>query len=320
VNPQWRPNKKLILDAGLRLQVSPARLGLQSYELTTLASGTAVYNFIPNWHIKLNYAQGFRPPVFNNTNSNGEAVQIDGRSDLKVETSDAVQAEVNARIFKGKRRIRELSFRADYAYTRLQNTIQIIAGRYQNTADRGIHTAEALAKLYIVGGHRLELAYTFMRMNTADKGIHKSMPEHMFHLGGVWNLVNDRVTLATDLRVVGAMEDPNRIVEHRGYREAGPDDMYPLGTILTPQGTPSPAGIKSATSDLVLDRLPPVADLSIALTYTPTEKLVVRGSFLNVLNARYYHPDAFFDYEPRLEFLPNPAEDWRAYLSASYLY
>jgi len=51
-----------------------------------------VWNFIPNWHLKLNYTQGFRPPVFNNTVSNGEDLQINGNPKLNVETSDAVQA------------------------------------------------------------------------------------------------------------------------------------------------------------------------------------------------------------------------------------
>jgi outer membrane receptor protein involved in Fe transport len=325
INPQWRPTKKLILDAGARAQVAPSRLGNQSYPLTTLFSGTAVWNFVPNWHMKLNFAQGFRPPVFNNTNSNGEAVQIDGRPDLKVETSDAAQGEINARIFKGQRRIRELSFRVDYSYTRLQNTIQVVSGRYENTADRGIHSAEALAKLYVVGGHRLELAYTFLRVNTADKGIQKSMPEHMFHLAGVFNVVDHKLTFETDLRVVGATEDPNRLIEHRGYHEAvggevDPSTGMPIlpGTIISPNGTPG--RIRSAPSDLVLDRLPPAADLGFGLTYTPTSSLVVRGTMFNAFNARYYQPDIFNDYEPRLEFLPNPWEDWRAYVSAQYTF
>lgn len=316
VNPQWRPRKTLILDAGVRAQAAPARLGNQSYDLTTLFSGTAVWNFVPNWHLKLNFAQGFRPPVFNNTNSNGEAVQLDGRPDLKVETSDAAQVEVNARIFKGKRRIRELSFRTDYSYTRLQNTIQVVSGRYENTADRGIHSVEALAKLYIIGGHRIELDYTFLRVNTADKGVLKSLPEHMFHLTGVWNLIDDTLALTTDLRVVGAIEDPNRIIEYRGYRETTAADPLPVGTIVDGDGMPGL--VRSEPSHLVLDRLPPAADLTVGVTFTPMRSVTVRGSVFNAFNARYYQPDIFFDYEPRLEFLPNPWEDWRAYLSVQY--
>ena len=320
VNPQWRPVKKLILDAGARLQIAPESLGKQSYPLTSLFSGSAVWNFVPGFHLKLNLAQGYRPPVFNNTNSNGEAVQIDGRPDLKVETSDAAQAELNGRLFKGERRIRELSFRVDYSYTRLQNLIQVVSGRYENTADRGIHSAEALAKLFVQGGHRLELGYTFLRINMADKGIHRSMPEHMFHLAGVFNLIDDKLTAVTDLRVVGAMEDANRLIEYRGYRYAGPNDPsgYPEGTILDPTGVPG--AFNSGPSQIVMDRLPPAADLELGLAWTPTRRLTVRGTVYNVFNARYFQPDAFFDYEPRLEFLPNPWEDMRAYLSASLSY
>lgn len=329
VNPQWRPTKKLILDGGARLQISPESLGEQSYPLTRLFSGTAVWNFIPNWHLKLNYAEGFRPPVFNNVSSNGEAVQIDGAPDLKVETSQAFQGEVNARIFKGERRIRELSFRADYSYTKLTNLIQIVSGRYLNTADRAMHSGEALAKLYIQGGHRIELAYTFLKVLTRDKGVHKSFPEHMFHLSGVYNVIDEKLTMFTDLRVVGAMEDPNRLVEHRNYGYVdflmvdtngdGVPEMVPVIPGTVANTTTQTAGpLRSASTDLTLDRLPPAADLSLGFTYTPTRSLSVKGTVFNAFNARYYQPDAFFDYEPRLEFLPNPWEDVRIYVSATY--
>lgn len=313
-NPQWRPTKKLILDAGARLQMSPESLGIQSYPLTRIFSGTAVWNFIPDWHLKLNYAEGFRPPVFNNVTSNGEAVQIDGDVDLKVETSQAAQAEVNARVFKGDRRIRELSFRVDYSYTKLHNLIQIVSGRYVNTADRAMHSGEALAKLYVQGGHRIELAYTFLKVFTRDKGVHKSTPEHMFHLSGVYNVLDDKLTMFTDLRVVGAMEDPNRLVEHRDY---GYSDVPIPGTVIN-EATGATGPLLSKSTDLTLDRLPPAADLSMGMTFTPTAALSIRGTVFNAFNSRYYQPDAFFDYEPRLEFLPNPWEDWRFYVTATY--
>jgi hypothetical protein len=38
----------------------------------------------------------------------------------------------------------------------------------------------------------------------------------------------------------------------------------------------------------------------------------------NAFNARYYQPDVFQSYEPRFEFLPNPYEDIRGYLTATY--
>jgi len=304
--PQYRPNKKLILDAGGRVQVAPDSMGSVSYPANITIAGTVVYNFIPNWHLKINYAQGFRPPVFNNTSSNGEAVQIAGRPDLKVEESDATQVEVNARIFKGERRIRELSFRVDGSYTRLTNLIQVSAGNYGNSGDRAITSAEFLGKLYVQGGHRLELGYTWMRATTADRGRLRSLPEHWFNLATVFNLVTDELVATTNLKIVGAAEDPNRLVEYRGstYDAMG----YPTNAVnVNP-------------TDLVLDRLPPIAELSLGVTWTPMDKLSVRASIYNALFSHHYQPDAFFDYEPHLEYLPNPYEGFRAYLSALYQY
>jgi len=307
INPQVRPNKKLILDAGGRVQVAPDSLGSVGYPVTFTTAGTIVYNFIPNWHLKLNYAQGFRPPVFNNTSSNGEAVQIAGDPDLKVETSDAMQAEINARIFKGDRRIRELSFRLDGSYTRLTNLIQVTQGAYANSGDRGISSVEFLGKLYVQGGHRLELAYTWMRSATADRGLIKSLPEHWFNFSTVFNLVTDKLTGTTNLKIVGASEDPNRLVEYRGssYDPA-------TGYVMNP--------VTVAASDLAFDRLPPIAELSVGLTWTPVEKLLVRATVYNALLQHSYQPDVFFDYEPHLEYLPNPYEGIRAYFSAMYQY
>src|SRR5207249_4882017 len=131
---QLRPTKKLILDGGVRLQAAPKVATLdRSYGLTPTLSAAAVYEFTPGWHLKFNYAEGFRPPVFQDTDSNGEAVQIDGDPNLSVETSKSGQAEINARLLKGVKRIRELDVRADYSYTELQNFIAFIGGRHANT-------------------------------------------------------------------------------------------------------------------------------------------------------------------------------------------
>jgi outer membrane receptor protein involved in Fe transport len=308
VNPQLRPNKKLILDAGARVQVAPEQLGSVAYDMRVTTAGTIVWNFIPNWHLKLNYTQGFRPPVFNNTSSNGEAVQIAGDPNLKVETSDAMQAEINARVFKGSRRIRELSFRIDGSYTRLTNLIQVNAGAYGNSGDRGISSGEFLGKLYVQGGHRLELAYTWMRVASEDRGLFKALPEHFFNFTTVFNLVTDKLTATTNLKVTGAAEDPNRLVEYR-------DTMYDANGYVPPAQV-----LTVNATDMTLDRLPPIAELSLGLTWTPVQNLLVRATVYNALLQHHYQPDPFFDYEPHLEYLPNPYEGIRAYLSAMYQY
>ena len=313
VDPQWRPSKKLILDAGIRVQASPVSLGIQGYDPNITGSGTLVYNFAEGYHLKLNFAQGFRPPVFNDIVSNGAAIEIGGSPNLKVETSQAEQAEINGRIFKGERRIRELSFRADYSYTTIDNFIQLVAGRYQNSAERGLSSAEFLGKLYLQGGHRIELGYTWLRVQTADIGTFKALPENWFSLGGVWNLVDGRLTATTTMMVIGAMQDPNRMVEYRNY---GYDQYGHIVDLTTMQ----PANIVVTPSENVLDTLPAQYNLEVGLTWTPTKRMRVRATVFNALDGRYYTPDAFGDYQPRLEFVPMPIEDFRAYLQASYAY
>jgi outer membrane receptor protein involved in Fe transport len=306
INPQWRPNKKLIFDLGGRLQVAPDALGKISYPLNTTVAGSFVWNFIPDWHLKLNYAQGFRPPVFNNTTSNGEGVQIGGNPDLEVETSDAAQAEINARIFKGQRRVRELSFRIDGSYTRVNNLIQIQSGQYTNSGERGLASVEFLGRLYVQGGHRIELGYTYLRGVDSERGTLRNLPEHWFELATVFQLVSDKLSATTRLRVTGAAEDSNRLVE---YRDIG----------FNAEGEPTSSTSVDAT-DVVLDRLPPVAELSLGMQYMPTKSLAVRLTAYNALVSHAYMADAIGDYEPHLEYLPNPYEGFRAYLSAMYAY
>jgi outer membrane receptor protein involved in Fe transport len=311
VNPQLRPSKKLILDAGARVQVAPEDLGTVGYPVNFTVAGALVWNFIPNWHMKLNYAQGFRPPVFNNTSGNGEGIQFGGRPDLSVENSDAMQAEVNARIFKGERRIRELSFRLDGSYTRLTNLIQINAGRYGNSGDRSVASGEFLGKLYIKGGHRIEMAYTWMRIATADRGLIRSAPEHWFNFTTVASLINEKLVGTASLKVTGSAEDPNRLVEYRDITY-GPD-----GRPMSPTGAP---GVDVYPTDLTFDKIPPVADLTLGLTWTPVQNFLLRATVYNALMQHAYQPDIFFDYEPHAEYMPNPYEGIRAYLSAMYQY
>ena len=306
LNPQFRPNKQLIFDIGARVQVAPEALGLISYPVNTTLAGTVVWNFIANWHLKVNYAQGFRPPVFNNTVTNGEAVNITGNENLKVETSDSTQVEVNARIFKGERRIRELAFRVDGSYTRLTDLIQISSGNYRNTPERRIASAEFLAKLYVQGGHRLELGYTYLKVATDDKGLYRNLPEHSFSLASVFSLVANKLSATGTLRVSGAAEDPNRLTEYRGLT-------------FDANGNPM-TQVQTEATDLVMDRLPPIAELSLGLLYAPTSKLTVRATAYNALVGHNYQPDVNYDYEPHLEYLPSPYEGFRAYLSAMYQY
>ncbi len=309
---QIRPSKKLILDGGVRLQAAPELAPKdRGYGLTPTFSAAAVYEFVPDWHLKFNYAEGFRPPVFQNTDSNGESVQIDGSPDLKVEYTRAVQGEVNARLLKGKKGIRELDIRADYSYTIMQNYIAFIGGRHANTDDRGIHSAELLAKLYLRGGHRFELGYTFNYIDMADKGAYHSMPNNWFNLSAV-NPLTGKLELATVLRVYGAFEDPNRRVEARNLSQ----DMMTGAAFST-----DPMQVVSVTAtEVVMDRIAPAAELQVGLHWQPTEKASVQATLYNAFSNERGSYDNANDLEPRLEITPFTFEAYRFFVSGSYTF
>jgi hypothetical protein len=108
------------------------------------------------------------------------------------------------------------------------------------------------------------------------------------------------MTATTNLKITGAAEDSNRMVDYTGATAMSPVTVNP--------------------TDLVLDRIPPMAELSFGLTWMPRPKIAVRATIYDALWGHYYQPDVFFDYEPHLEYLPNPFEGFRAYLSALVQY
>ncbi len=305
----WRLSDAVMLDGGVRVQAAPAAIGKRDYEPQLLGSGALVYKFLPRWHMKVNYTQGFRPPVFNNTDLNGEAVSFPGSPDLQPERSEAYQVEVNARI-PTPRRVREIALRADYSYTVLDNLIAFPQGQYVNGGERGIHSAEFLGQLNIDGGHRVDLSYTWLRVRADDLGDVAGLPEHWFSLGVVARL-NARLSFTTTARVTSAFADPNRLVE---YRDLSFGDN---GSI-----SPDPASGQSVVVqpyELVLDRIPPAVDLNAGLQVTGMdERLVVRATVYNALDARNYQPDATNSHSPRLDILPNPYERIAFFLTASY--
>jgi outer membrane receptor protein involved in Fe transport len=307
---QWRPSSRLVIDGGVRFQVAPASLGSVSYDPVVLGSGALVYRLAKNWHAKLNVTQGFRPPVFNNTNSNGEAVQIAGDPALEVETSTAYQAEINARLLKGRKQIRELTFRADYSYTILDNYIGTVNGQYANTARRGMSSAEAFAKLYLKGDHRLELGYTWLRIDASDLGRIKGVPEHWFNVGGVVSVVRDKLELNGNVRVLGAFEDPNIRADVRGL-------AYDPVTGQAAISDPMQSTIVQ-TTELTLDRVPPSAELQLGVRWQVMKGVMLAATASNVFNSRHYQPETFYEFEPRNEFLPNPYEDFRFFASLTF--
>jgi hypothetical protein len=71
----------------------------------------------------------------------------------------------------------------------------------------------------------------------------------------------------------------------------------------------------------VLDRIPPAGELEIGIRYRGwKDRLTISATAYNALDAKHYQPDAFMDYEPRNEYIPNTYERFRFFASASVAY
>jgi outer membrane receptor protein involved in Fe transport len=299
---QWRIVQQLTIDGGVRIQKG---FGQLPYDLVPLGSAAIVYNFLPDFHVKVNYSTGFRSPVFQNTSTVAGGVSFGANPNLKNENSQSFQGELNARVLRNVRKIRELELRGDYSYTVLANVIQLHAGLYGNTGKRAIHSAEGYAKLYLQGDHFLQASYTYLYSTTTDSGIIRSLPNHWVSLGGSFNLVKNLLDVNVNLWVLGAVEDPNRYWS------------TPAGSVGYPGYTTGTASAK--TSDITLDKLTPVANLQLGFRLRfLRDKLQFSGQFYNVLNQRYYYPDFFYDITPTVEMNPTPAPGFNFFANASY--
>jgi outer membrane receptor protein involved in Fe transport len=302
VDAQWNPFQKLTIDGGVRIQKG---FGDLDYDLVPLGSAAVVYNFLPDYHVKLNYATGFRSPVFQNTSIPAGGVSFGSNPNLKTEGSQSFQGELNGRLLRNVRKVRELELRADYSYTVLSNLIQIRGGLYGNTGKRLIHSAEGYAKLYLNGDHFLQASYTYLNSTTTDAGVVRTTPNHWVVLGASFNIVKNLLDLNMNLSIFGAYEDANRV---------------PTGLSGPMTGNGVYTGTTTAsTSDLAFDRLTPVADVQLGFRLRfMKDKLQVSGQFYNVLNQHYYFPDNFSDLTPTIEMTPLPAPGFNFYANVSY--
>ncbi|MCU1276930.1 MAG: TonB-dependent receptor [bacterium] len=301
VDAQWRPFQKLTLDGGVRIQKG---FGDLPYDLVPLGSAAIVYNFLPDYHVKLNYATGFRAPVFQNTSIPAGGISFGSNPLLKTEASQSFQGELNARLLRNVRKVRELVLRADYSYTVLSNLIQIRSGIYGNSGKRAIHSAEGFAKLYLNGDHFLQASYTYLNSTTTDAGVIRTTPNHWVVLGASFNLVKNLLDVNMNLAVFGAYEDVNRV---------------PTGSTSIAGGGEFTGTSTARPSDLTFDRLTPVANLQLGFRLRfLKDRLQFSGQFYNVLNQHWYYADNFTDLTPTIEMTPLPAPGFNFFASASY--
>lgn len=311
---QIRLRDRLIIDGGVRYQqgfglrhYAPPRLlqealrPIGSYPAQVLGQGSLVVQLHPGYHLKLTWSQGFRPPVFNNLVANGGAVAFAGNPNLAVERSQAFQGELNARVLRGVRNIRELQLRLDYSYTLLDNVIVVQNSRYQNAGARSLHSVEFLGKLYLTGEHAITLGYTFLTGRSRDSGRLRNFPNHWFTIGAVFNVITGRLDVNANLNVFGSFEDPN---------------IYPTNRFTLPGGQQVTVG---RFTDLTLDRLPAAAVLQLgARAQIIKQHLSGSVQLYNVLNQRYYYPDGFYDLTPTIDTQPTPAPGFSMFVSLIY--
>ncbi len=283
---EWRPVPRLALDGGIRYQAGFGQRGYQGAVIggtgQLLGSASIVWNLYREMYMKANYANGFRPPVFNNTDSNGAAVQYGGNQLLRNEQSHSAQVEWNARVLRNVGPIRALQLRADYSYTLLDGLILVSRGRYQNSridsasgdglSQRYIHAVEASARMRIAT-HDLSLGYSFLNITTNDRGLLRSVSPHNFSAGWVIALIPGWLDWNGTLLIYSTSDDPN----------------------ITPSTTLADGTTVATASDLTFDRLPPYALLNSGLRARfLKDRLWTSIHFFNILNQRYYYPDQFY--------------------------
>jgi len=210
---QHRFENRVILDGGLRFQVGPS--GSQTQDPVLLPALSVVVPLAKDWFWKVNYLSGFRQPVFFNTSGNSKTIVYAPDPNLRVERSEAIQTEVNALLVKNQGRIQELSFRLNYSYITLTDTIRINQSQYYNSGERWVHAVEGLARLYLQGGHNFYLGYSFNTMwgaTSIDGGMNRSVPNQWLNFASVIKLAKN-FDFITTLQVIGAYEDPNRVMD-----------------------------------------------------------------------------------------------------------
>jgi len=300
VHAQWRPIRPLIFEGGVRLQQA---FGSRPYALTPLYSAAAVWNFISGYHLKVNYATGFRAPVFNNTDSAQGGLNWGVNPHLLNEKSQAFQAEINGRVLRNRGMFQEVELRVDYAYTILDDLIEIngsqFSSAYRNSGKRSVHSVEALARAYVVGDHFVELGYTYLNAVSSTIGYLRNSPSQWITLTGSLSVVRDLLSINAALSVYASYEDANR---------------YPSAPGGIP-GTTTSAGATSAT----FDRLNPVAVVQLGARLRLFRNRVrVSAQFYNVLNQHYWVPDAINEVRPQEQSVPTPAPGFSFFGSVTY--
>lgn len=293
VSDEWKAARNLALQPGFRLQVSDA------YDPVGLFSAAVVWNIVDKVFLKLNYAEGFRPPELQAVALNENAVSSVGYKpdeNLEVEESQAAEAELNAILFEGPGGFVERVYvRADYAYTLMSNLVRNVGGRFVNAGERGIHSVEFLVRNDLRGDHELWVGGHFVRAEDSFIGPIRNFPNWVFMGGGKLQILPRHLELDAVFTWIGPQEDLNR----------APDAGSPLAA-----GGPR---LVTDAVDVEVDRIDPYLLLRLGLraTHLWGDRLDLEAFVYNALDQRFSDPDFFFD--DRVLSRPQPREGWSAF-------
>jgi outer membrane receptor protein involved in Fe transport len=295
---EWRIGQRFSVNLGFRGQFS------STYDPTLLISSGFVAGLTDDIFLKVNYGEGFRPPDFQSTSINSGIVSdvtFQANPDLDVEQSRSAEVEVNARLFENQRPLKQWYLRANYSYTRMTGIITNVAGRFKNSGDRDINSLELLTKLNFFGGHELWLSYSFVDVVDSEIGSLRNIANHMFNVGGMVRLFDDRLRLSTVFTLRGALEDLNRPAS-RGFS---------IGSALT-----TVEATAVAPTGVVVTKMNPVALLRVGIGAPRLFGFLDLDTWVyNTLNVRYGDPDYFFD--DRVASQPQPKPGISFFVEAS---
>ncbi len=293
VTDEWKPVRSVAVQPGFRFQASDA------YDPVPIFSGALVWNLVAKLFLKLNYAEGFRPPEFQSTSINEHSlssVSFESGKDIRVEQSRATEAELNAVILEDTGWLKRIYLRGDYGYTVLRDIIRNSGGQFVNSGERGIHSVEFLARADFSGDHELWFGGHFNAAEDSEFGPVRNFPNWVFNGGGRLSLADGHLQLISLATWVGPQEDLNRPAD---IGEPFPSSLP--GTVTT---DPSELEVEYVDAYLLLRfgiRAPRLWD----------DRIELSAWYYNALDVSYQDPDFFFD--DRVQSRPQPRGGWSAF-------
>lgn len=295
VSNEWKATRRLALQPGVRVQFSDA------YDTVALGSMALVWNLVDQVFLKLNYAEGFRPPEIQSTNvaASVSNISFQGNPNLKVERSRAAEAELNAVVLERAGAFERLYLRADYAYTLMSDLVRNAGGRFVNSGQRGIHSVEWLARADLKGGHEAWLGGHFLQAMDSKTGAVRNHANWVFMGGAQARLLGDGLQLSMLATWVGPQEDLNRAFDTE-ERLAGAVDLRVSDAV-----------------DVEVNRIDPYLLLRLGLRSGGwwDDRLELSAFVYNALDATVQDPDFFFD--DRVQSRPQPRPRWSGFGQAS---